>query len=199
MIFEKEDVQIAKQQFLHNLRSQTSTLHTQLEKLPISLKLTSADLSIKDYIHYLQLMQPVICFTENEIFPVVKNVVDDIDERKKQHLIKKDLQYLKAASSLKKFTIEDYQIHDVSFALGVLYVIEGSTLGGRVILKNIQHILNLNEENGASYFAGYRDKTGSLWKHFLNKLTSCETQTKTQEKIIAGANAAFKSIYNFMQ
>ena len=199
MIIEKAELHKSKDNFLHNLRSNTSSLHTQLEQLQVSQKLTQDDLCIEEYIHYLKLMQPVIQYSENIIFPVVANVIDDINERKKFHLIQQDLAYFKASSSTeKKFNINNFKA-DTAFALGVMYVIEGSTLGGRVILKNVEKILGLNEHTGASYFAGYNLKTGPLWKHFLNMLAAYQLKNNCEQEIIAGANAAFTGIYNFMQ
>ena len=199
MIFEKEDLQASRQIFLNNLRSQTLHLHTQLEQLPASIKLTSSNLLIEDYIHYLQLMQPVIYHTEQYIFPLIKDVIDDVDERKKYQLLQNDLNYLQAKNSSAQFIFNTDKETDVAFALGIMYVIEGSTLGGRIILKNVQQVLGLNENNGASYFAGYQQKTSSLWKRFLDMLSSYQTTNKKEQKIIAGANAAFTSIFNFMQ
>lgn len=78
--------------------------------------------------------------------------------------------------------------------MGIMYVVEGSTLGGRFILKNVQENLGYNEEKGASYFSGYGNKTGSFWKKYLNSLTEFESKTNSQEEIIEGADYAFRVI-----
>jgi heme oxygenase len=84
----------------------------------------------------------------------------------------------------------------VPFALGVFYVIEGSSLGGRFILKNIVNNPQLSNDQGVSYFKGYGDKTGSYWKNFLNVLAEYEQNNNCANSIIEGAVYAFDSIYN---
>lgn len=86
----------------------------------------------------------------------------------------------------------------VPFAIGIMYVVEGSTLGGRFILKNIQDALGYDETNGASYFAGYGNKTGSHWKKFLKELTDFEKQTNLENEIINGADYGFRIIYEHL-
>ena len=85
------------------------------------------------------------------------------------------------------------------FLLGIVYVTEGSTLGGRVILKNVQKKLGLEPGQGATYFAGYGDDTAKMWKEFLGRLIEYEAQTGERDRIIAGANYAFKYIYEILK
>lgn len=49
---------------------------------------------------------------------------------------------------------------------GCLYVIEGATLGGQIIIKNLSTRLGLTANSGASFFDGYGPQTGSSWKAF---------------------------------
>ena len=47
---------------------------------------------------------------------------------------------------------------------GCLYVIEGATLGGQIIIKNLNFNLGLTAAAGASFCDGYGAQTGSRWK-----------------------------------
>jgi len=49
---------------------------------------------------------------------------------------------------------------------GCLYVIEGATLGGQIIIKHLHTHLGLTASSGASFFDGYGPQTGSRWKAF---------------------------------
>ncbi|MGI4814073.1 MAG: biliverdin-producing heme oxygenase [Janthinobacterium lividum] len=49
---------------------------------------------------------------------------------------------------------------------GALYVMEGSTLGGRMIAPMVAQSLGLSERHGYSYYEGYGERTGSMWKAF---------------------------------
>ncbi len=180
--------------FLDQLRSQTRDAHTQLESLPVSASITSDTISAAAYAHYLQLMHTVISETEDKIFGLLGAILPDLEERRKRQWIESDLQHLEFAP--KKFGEVFKTEISVPFALGVMYTVEGSTMGGRYILKNIESALGLSENQGAQYFAGYGHATGKFWKNFLNSLTDYESQTGNTNEIIAGARYAFDAIHN---
>jgi heme oxygenase (biliverdin-IX-beta and delta-forming) len=52
---------------------------------------------------------------------------------------------------------------DASQAMGVLYVLEGATLGGQIIAQRVRHILGIDAFSGAAFFAGYGDQTRAMW------------------------------------
>lgn len=54
----------------------------------------------------------------------------------------------------------------VAAAFGSLYVIEGSALGGQVITPRLERDLGLVPGGGASYFHGFGDRTGGMWREF---------------------------------
>jgi len=181
--------------FLDNIRNKTSESHKNLEAIPISKLLVNPNISLHAYSLYLSLMHDVVSDYEKNIYPLVENVILDISERKKADLILNDLKSIgEEKQKGHTFLKHSDQKFSTPFALGMLYVLEGSTLGGRFILKNIQENLGLDEENGVSYFSGYGNKTGSYWKKFLVYFTEFETQNNTEEEIIAGADFAFTII-----
>lgn len=55
-------------------------------------------------------------------------------------------------------------------ALGCLYVLEGATLGGRVIRREVAARLGLAEADGAAFFCGYGERTGAMWSAFCGSL-----------------------------
>ncbi|RZJ51561.1 MAG: hypothetical protein EOO19_00235 [Chryseobacterium sp.] len=186
---------IISSDFLNDLKTQTADSHKKLERLPVSASILSPDMKIEDYIHYLSLMHDVHESTENVIFPLLIDTIDDLEQRKKKQLIEQDLKFL---DYNKTISTNVFQVTDssIAFALGILYVIEGSTLGGRFILKNVSTNPKLSGDHGISYFNGYGDKTGSYWKNFLNMLSEYEQNHNCADEIIEGAVYAFDSIYN---
>jgi heme oxygenase (biliverdin-IX-beta and delta-forming) len=53
---------------------------------------------------------------------------------------------------------------DRAAALGSLYVLEGSTLGGRVLVRHFAATLGLAaDEPGCLYFSGHGAETGAMW------------------------------------
>jgi len=51
-------------------------------------------------------------------------------------------------------------------AFGSMYVMEGSTLGGRMIGPVMANRFGLSEHRGYAYFDPYRERTGSMWNTF---------------------------------
>jgi len=77
-------------------------------------------------------------------------------------------------------------------ALGFLYVLEGSTLGGRVIDKQLR--LRGLSPKGLTFFQGYGDATGERWKAF------CAVLERADDKAAAarGARSAFAQMEAWM-
>lgn len=179
--------------FLDKLRLETSQLHKQLESLSISKAIISNDITVDVYAKYLSLMKDVVRDVENKIFPLISHAISNSDSRRKLSFIVNDLTVLGCNSAEIKTDFDaDF---DVPFAMGIVYVMEGSTLGGRVILKNIEKNLGYNANNGAQYFAGYKENTGLFWKSFLSDFIQFEENNNCSDAVIAGANFAFNTIY----
>lgn len=83
-------------------------------------------------------------------------------------------------------------LRDAAGALGSLYVMEGSTLGGQVIQRNVTLRLGLDDRFGCSYFAGYGANTGAMWRSFLARLD--QAPATEAERIADGASATFERL-----
>jgi len=182
--------------FLDKLRQATAQSHTDLESLPLSTIIVDPKVTNAEYTAYLALMRDVIADTEENIFPLLQNIVPDLKQRTKSHFIDADLKALgvDAIRTHSRPVTRSLKEIATGFALGIMYVVEGSSLGGRVILKNITASLGHDGEKGASYFAGYGGQTGSTWRTFLSALTEYESQHNAGDEIIAGANFTFDAI-----
>lgn len=184
--------------FLNNLRTKTSESHKKLEALPISSAIINPAITVEQYALYLSLMYDIVSNFENEVYPILNDIISDLEERKKAHLILNDLEIIGISKTETIAPFKNLSEISVPFAMGMMYVIEGSTLGGRFIVKNIESSLDYKDQNGASYFSGYGNKTGSSWKKYLNVLTDFELKTKAEEEIIKGADYTFKIIYEHL-
>lgn len=187
--------------FLTELRIATGPMHRQLETTPLSVALMSPGITQAEYANYLFRMRDVIAWCEATVFPLVKNAISDIDNRRKLPAIEADIEVTGPATIGSKSYEPVDGTMDEAFALGYMYVIEGSTLGGRVILKHLAGSgLNITEDRGGSFFAGYREGTSAQWKKFLDEFTSYTIGNEVAARVTAGAQHAFTSIYDhFMQ
>jgi heme oxygenase len=117
------------------------------------------------------------------------DILPDIRERRHASLIRKDLHALGENLGLAKCCTELPVIDNVARAFGALYVLEGSTLGGRVIcrlLKNNQRVTITDAQ--LHFFSGYGVATGPKWQVFLEALH----RQKDLDTLIASANATFR-------
>lgn len=183
------------QAFLKELRTLTAPAHEALEAHPLSQSITKPGLSRQDYIRYLQVMQRMVTSTEATLHPLLRDVLPDIAAREKSAWLKKDLAALGAAANpYPPFAVP--KSSDIAYSLGAYYVLEGSTLGGRVILKSLPE--GLKASGATSYFEGYGAETGAMWKGFQEVITSCAAATPANAAaIISGAEDTFAAIRNF--
>jgi heme oxygenase len=82
-----------------------------------------------------------------------------------------DLEWLRSVAGIEPPALharaaELLPLRDLPEALGSLYVIEGSALGGRVIAPHLKRSLGLDQGRGASYFHGFGGETGVMWAGF---------------------------------
>ena len=184
--------------FFKELRTRTAASHEALEAHTYSQSITTPGITMDAYVRYLHIMQQVVVGIEGSLYPILADVVPDIEARRKDGWMQEDLFHLKASNNpFPAFSLAQ-QSPSVPFALGAFYVLEGSTLGGRVILKSLAPALNITAEQGARYFAGYDAATGPMWQQFLKSLARyAASAPDREEEIIAGAQSAFEDILNY--
>lgn len=79
--------------------------------------------------------------------------------------------------------------------VGVLYVLEGATLGGRVIGRYVQGRLGLGPGEGGSFFHGYGPGTSGMWQGVANLLAACTTDPAVSpEGVVEGACVTFQTL-----
>jgi heme oxygenase (biliverdin-IX-beta and delta-forming) len=62
------------------------------------------------------------------------------------------------------------RVDSVAAAFGCMYVLEGATLGGQIIGRNLRATLGIGPTSGGRFFHGYGGETGAQWKGFLAAL-----------------------------
>jgi heme oxygenase len=75
-------------------------------------------------------------------------------------------------------------------AMGALYVLEGSTLGGRVIGRHIAAAHGLTD-GGLAYYSGHGPRTGAMWSSFRARLDAFDGEAVA---VVAAANATFDAM-----
>lgn len=62
-------------------------------------------------------------------------------------------------------------------ALGAMYVLEGSTLGGQLIARRVSAVLGLRPGAGCSYYCAYGPAVGTMWREFRACLLAASSPT----------------------
>ncbi|MES2629791.1 MAG: biliverdin-producing heme oxygenase [Bacteroidota bacterium] len=181
--------------FLARLRSETAPVHKDLEQNGITSVLMSPSVSTADYILYLQTVYSLHKAVEEQVFQHLAALVPDIASRTKTPAIQADLEALNEPLSGEAPVFDTGLPSDAAYNLGMLYVSEGSTLGGQYILKHIRSILG--EQTPVNFLNIYGDRTGSTWKNFIAVLTAYQQQHPEQsDRIIAGALFCFERTHH---
>lgn len=79
-------------------------------------------------------------------------------------------------------------------ALGSLYVLEGSALGGRFIAAAAHRQLGHTPEHGAAYFHGCGSATAPRWREFLQRLATDLAAPHDRLHAVQGATATFDAL-----
>jgi heme oxygenase len=78
-------------------------------------------------------------------------------------------------------------------AFGALYVLEGSTLGGKLILKSATSRLGPAISGAAAFFGGHGENSGLMWIKFKNALDYFGRTRPEQQALVAeGAKQTFR-------
>lgn len=180
---------------LEEIRKQTSENHHRLEQSDLLHSITSPSLIPEHYFKTLRIFYGYFYPVEKEInkFRLIKQYLPDFDKRRKAALIREDLLNLKAIQPEEPLEMchDLPEIKTASQAFGCLYVLEGSTLGGKIIARSLKKNLGLDQSHGASFFYGYGQETGTKWKAFQQALTSFSLNFREDHKVIKAANEAF--------
>lgn len=148
------------------IRASSGKEHQDLENtlLPYIDRIRSRE----DYTRLLQAFYGYVLPVQEKIMlHIDQRSVPDIGLRRNAGLLEKDLHELGGAAP-QEFCQDLPPIRSHAEALGALYVLEGSTLGGKIISKMIAG--KLDSSAGLKFFNGYGEKTGTMWKEFLLRL-----------------------------
>lgn len=185
--------------FFKRLRQETAESHQKLEDNPLSKAILDPFVSVEDYQHYLAALFGVTIACEDQVFPAISHIVTDLAGRYKSRLIIDDLLATGfTEAEIDALPVYRFEFSSVAEAMGIMYVLEGSTLGGKILYRHIHEVLGLTPVNGASYFWGYGAQTGNLWKSFISSLTQFVDGHQERDEVIASAKNTFTIIDNWL-
>jgi heme oxygenase len=178
------------------LRRQTAPLHREAEAL---LGIPGAIRTRHDYLVWLGrffgLYEPLeislVAFPEWEALSLAPRL------RSHSKFLANDLAALGTASSSVPQAPSEllHNLPTFAHAFGALYVLEGSTLGGRLILRAVETQLGASIAGATGFFAGRGEAVGPMWKNFCTSLDGFgREQPDLGVNVMTGAERAYRSI-----
>lgn len=83
-------------------------------------------------------------------------------------------------------------------SLGALYVLEGATLGGQIITRQVQRTLGLGASAGCAFFSSYGAQVGPMWRTFQRLLLEVAAEPAIQDRVVSGALATFTAFDHWL-
>lgn len=192
---------------LKRLKLATTASHTALED---QLPLMRADLSLEAYRQFVGRFLGFYAPLEAQLLASAHwpQLAFDYSARQKTPRLRQDLLALGSSAETVAATplcTDLPPLTSPEHILGCLYVIEGATLGGRIITRQLQTQLGLTPETGGAFFDGYGTQTGAHWKAFCTMLTENAdphndraADEDSHTAIVASANRTFEALARWL-
>ena len=184
------------------LRDRTRALHHRIDHHPLLAPLVQTGLTLD---HYLQVLQ-----TLNWIYQPLEPLLNAAVLRwcgstgfipsPRLEWLRRDLELLRgecATHSLPPHRPSVPVPDSAAATIGMLYVVEGSTLGGAVIARQVQNSLGLQADTGAAYFNGNGVATQHRWEMFYSSAVSM-CPVDQAELATNAASSLFKVFLNIL-
>lgn len=175
------------------LKERTAHLHDTIENVTHSKKIFDGTFSVDDYKNLLHINGYIVNSFIDNIFA---SLPEDISSQLKFTAAAKKEAIAQDAREL-NISVDDTPValaeNNIAYALGALYVMEGSMLGGNVIAKTLKKndAFSAHEFN---YFTFYKDTLGANWKEFLGTLTSTVQDEAAIESSVKGATQVYEAL-----
>jgi heme oxygenase len=185
---------------LQDLRAGTAELHIALEK---RLPFFSDTLDTQAFVRLMQAYYGFYMPLENALLRSDAIPADfELTPRLKAPTLCSDLHALGvSAAALRSLPhCEQLPVIDSSAAcLGVLYVLEGATLGGQILRREISTRLGLEADNGAAFLDIYGAATGRRWRDFIEYLGSRPMSAAERAAVVAAAQTTFSCFEHWLE
>ena len=83
--------------------------------------------------------------------------------------------------------------------LGVVYVLEGSTMGGSVMKPRIAGQLGLEGDHGLAYYGCYGTNVGPHFKAFRSSMADAANGTGAEDRIVEAGKATFDGVSEILR
>lgn len=182
-----------------SLRHSTRAAHARLDR---ALGLMSPSVTREGYVAYLGGMWSFHAPLEAKLQASegLAAHVTDLRARRRAHLASDDLRALGADPSRYPLATPDAlpRTADAGEAAGALYVLEGSTLGGRFLAAKLGARLGLEAET-RRYLEGYGAETDAMWRRLVAQLDGAPWSAAEREGAARAAEETFSMLHGWLE
>lgn len=165
------------------LRSATADLHAKVDARFAGI----FDGTSVDYAGFLSAMAAVLFPLERALeCASIHRILPDWEDRRRASLLLADLQVLGADPPRE---VDLPFVGGAARQLGIVYVLEGSRLGGKLLMRRALDHADSRVRSATRYLA--HGATRDLWSTFLVRLESSRAVMSSPDETVAGARAAF--------
>ena len=191
---------------MQRLKAETSDLHSHAESRTLQRTIASGEVDRATFSAYLGQLYEVHHSLESALeinrdkhaaigalATADRMRVPDLDRDLAFYGVDRDQLVIGDAAQRFSTKIEESRGSDPVALLGALYVVEGSTNGGRFLARALRKSWNLDGE-GLSYFDPYGDQQPQKWAAFRREMDEASFEADQEEAIIEMAKATFLAI-----
>ncbi len=181
---------------LPQLRTHTAALHKALE-MKLGGKLLRPDLTPAAYCDLLRAFHAAYTTLESTAghTPLVAGM---LRERSKLSWLEKDIAFLQhttAGNGIDLYATCLPETNSSARAMGMMYVMEGATLGGKQIVGFLLRFDWIELRSCVNFFNSYGSERGRMWREFTAALEKyADNNPSETDHILAGAHEAFHHI-----
>ena len=178
-----------------DLKLTTENIHRDAEKIMVSwLKRIRTK---EDHVAFLNWLYGFYRPMEDRIkTQLTRDIFPDMDRRSRADYLLRDMEEAGIPPPAPEHCSDLPSIDTFGKALGALYVLEGSTLGGRFIAAMLTR--QLGSDKSLSYFNSYGMETKGMWRSFKDFLDSSAT-TEVREDVLQTAKETFITFKNWIE
>jgi heme oxygenase (biliverdin-IX-beta and delta-forming) len=180
------------------LKSATAESHTRLEN---ELDLMRPEWPREEYVALLGGFYGYVAPWEDAAaHSVPAHLRPFFEARRKAALLEADLTFLTGDATRAHVAPKASHLPSmktVGRVFGSMYVMEGSTLGGRFIAPHVASLFKLETGLGNAYFEGYGPRTGSMWNAF-RETASVEVPRDQYDVAVEAAIATFDGLHDWL-
>ena len=185
---------------MDSLKEAISEQHARMEATPFIAALTDATLPIDSYVGLLRAMAVIHSTLDHELGQIDSGTIRDVllDRPSRLVHLRKDLSIFDgqlvpdiagAVTQSRRIAerIRLYRVEQPTDLLGVLYVLEGTTLGNTVHLSDVLKSVGDKTAGQAHYYTGYGKETSRCWREFSAAMNALPFDQERCGRLITAA------------